>query len=140
MVRSEFNLRHNDRLLLNKESEYRNITSQLEVITGEMQMVMELSRNLYPQGELNKEKLFAIQRRQGALKRKLADIKMRESEKILDRKNCEQEKRMLSAKRKLLIRKMDKYSYLAVIERHKKRLKDDRIDEFDIEERGLWQR
>ncbi|WP_156484903.1 hypothetical protein [Erwinia sp. ErVv1] len=140
MVRSELKIEMNDLLLARNESEHRTITTRIDSIREEMIALVNLSRSLYPTGELTREQLLSIQRRQGGIKRKLADMKMQKAQISLELEACQQEKVELSDKRKSLIRKKDKYSYLHTTERHKKRLKDARIEESETEERISWLR
>lgn len=135
IARSEFNIQRNDLVLLKIESEYRELCLQIEHLTDEIQAITQLGRSLYPHGEINKEKLFGIQRRQAALKRKVADLKMQQAQIVLDKENCEKEKNVATTKRAGLLRQMDKYEYLFKLERQKKRIKDARIEESEIEER-----
>ncbi|MDA8491733.1 hypothetical protein, partial [Kluyvera sp. Awk 3] len=92
IVRSEFKLQQNDFLIAKNESEHKSLSSKIAHIHQEMNAVQSLSQSLYPQGVLNKEKLLAIQRRQGALKRKLADMRMQVSQILLDKERCEKDK------------------------------------------------
>lgn len=140
ITRSEFNIQRSDFLLLKKENEHRILSLKIEHLSDEMQAIAQLGRSLYPSGEINKEKLFGIQRRQAALKRKVAELKMQQSQIILEKESCEKEKVIIADKRKALLRQMDKYEYLFKLERKKKRLKDARVEESEIEERVSWQK
>lgn len=140
IVRSEFNIQRNDVLIAKNENIHRSLVAQINKAYEEMSAIVTLMRSLYPNGLLNKEKLLAIQRRQGALKRKLAEMKMQSSQLEHQQEDCEKQKSSLVEKRKVLLRKMDKYQYLCASERKKKRLKEARIEESDTEERISWQR
>lgn len=140
IVRSDFNIQRNDLLSARNEIAYRELNSRIHNIEQEMSALVNFSRSLYPKGEVNKEKILAIQRRQGGLKRKLANMKMETSQIGIECKKCEQERVTLSEKRKMLLKKMDKYKYLHMVERREKRLKDARIEESEIEERVSWSR
>ncbi|WP_345829419.1 hypothetical protein AAGR22_20960 [Erwinia sp. HDF1-3R] len=140
LVRSEYKIEINTLLLARNESEYRIINTRIDSINEEMIALVNLSRSLYPTGVLTREQLLSIQRRQGVLKTKLAYMKMQIAQIFIEREACQQEKVNLSEKRKLLIRKKDKYSYLHMTERHKKRLIDARIEESETEERISWLR
>ncbi|CNF34888.1 hypothetical protein [Yersinia kristensenii] len=140
IVHSELTIQRTDRLFSKKDQEHRNILSRLVSLGEETEAIIKLSRSLYPSGEINKDKLFGIQRRQGALKRKLADIKMQTSQIILERDNCENEKYDIAERRKKLNKKMNKYQYLQNAERKQKQRKDTRIEEYETEERLSWQR
>lgn len=140
IVRSEFKLQQNDFLIAKNESKHKRLVSKISDIHQDMNAVKSLSQSLYPQGVLNKEKLLAIQRRQGVLKRKLADMKMQVSQVILEKERCEKDKETLCEKKKLFLKKIDKYDFLRVRERRERRLRDVRIEESEIEERVSWQR
>jgi len=140
IVRSEFKLQQNDFLIAKNESKHKSLVSKISDIHQDMNAVKSLSQSLYPQGVLNKEKLLAIQRRQGVLKRKLADMKMQVSQVILEKERCEKDKETLFEKKKLFLKKIDKYDFLRVRERRERRLRDVRIEESEIEERVSWQR
>lgn len=140
IVRSEFKLQQNDFLIAKNESEHKSLSSKIAHIHQEMNAVQSLSQSLYPQGVLNKEKLLAIQRRQGALKRKLADMRMQVSQILLDKERCEKDKEMLCEKKKIFLKKIDKYDFLRVRERRERLLREVRMEESEIEERVSWQR
>ncbi|MFP2240064.1 hypothetical protein ACLEUK_21615 [Pseudescherichia vulneris] len=140
IVRSEFKLQQNDFLIAKNESEHKSLSSKIADFHQEMDAVKSLSQSLYPQGVLNKEKLLAIQRRQGVLKRKLADMKMQVSQVLLDKERCETDKETLSEKKKLFLKKIDKYHFLRMRERRERRLREVRMEESEIEERVSWQR
>ncbi|EPF14999.1 MULTISPECIES: surface presentation of antigen type M protein [Cedecea] len=140
IVRSEFNIQRNDLLIAKNESVHRSLSAQINKAYEEMSAIVALMKNLYPNGILNKEKLLAIQRRQGALKRKLAEMKMQSSQLEHQQEDCERQKSSLVEKRKILLRKMDKYQYLCTAERKQKRLREARIEESETEERISWQR
>ena len=140
IVRSEFKLQQNDFLIAKNESEHKSLSSKIAHIHQEMNAVQSLSQSLYPQGVLNKEKLLAIQRRQGALKRKLADMRMQVSQILLDKERCEKDNAMLCEKKKIFLKKIDKYDFLRVRERRERQLREVRMEESEIEERVSWQR
>lgn len=137
---SHLNITRNEVLQNKKVSEHRDIVRREDSLAQEIVAIKQLSQSLYPGGVTNKEKLFAIQRRQGALKRDLADKKMQVSQMAMAREHCEKEKALISEQRKQLERKINKYQWLNSIERKKKRLKDARIEEYEIEERISWKR
>lgn len=133
-------IQRNDVLLNRKKSEHNTLITQIDTFEKEISAIEMLSRSLYPGGETNKAKIFAIQRRQGALKRKLADIKVQKSQKMLEQEKCEQERLAIFEKRKLLDRKIKKYESLQQQARKNKRISDAKIEDNEIEERISWRR
>lgn len=140
IVRSEYKLQQNDFLIAKNKSEHQTLCSKIADIHQQIKAVKSLSQSLYPQGVLNKDKLLAIQRRQGALKRKLADMKMQVSQVLLEKERCEKDKEMLVEKKKIFLNKIEKYYFLEIRERRERRLRDVRMEESEIEERVSWQR
>ncbi len=133
-------IQRNDVLLNRKKNEHNTLITQIDSFEKEISAIEMLSRSLYPEGETNKAKIFAIQRRQGALKKKLADIKVQKSQKILEQEKCEQERLAIFEKRKLLDRKIKKYESLQHQVRKNKRIRDAKIEDNEIEERISWRR
>lgn len=137
---SDVNIKRNNVLKSKKENEYQDIVAREDFLAQEIMAINKLSQGLYSCGVTNKERLFAIQRRQSTLKRKLADINMQVSQMVMAREHCEKEKRIIAERSKQLDRKMNKYQRLMGIERKKIRAKDVRIEEYEIEERISWKR
>lgn len=135
IVRSEFKLRQNDFLIAKNESENKTLSEKIADLHQEMSAIKSLSQSLYPQGVMNKDKLLVIQRRQGALKRKLAEKKMQISQVLLEKERCEKDKETLAEKKKAFLRKIEKYDFLRLRERRDRRLRDVRNEESEIEER-----
>lgn len=140
IVHSEYKLQQNDFLIAKNKSEHKTLCGKIADIHQQMKAVKSLSQSLYPQGILNKDKLLAVQRRQGALKRKLADMKMQVSQVLLEKERCEKDKEMLVEKKKIFLNKIEKYYFLEMKERRERRLRDVRMEESEIEERVSWQR
>lgn len=140
ILRSEFKLQQNDFLIAKNKRENITLGGKIADIHQEMNAIKSLSRSLYPQGVLSKDKLLTIQRRQGALKRKLADMKMQVSQVVLERERCEKDREILSEKKKVFLRKLEKYDFLKMREHRERRLRDVRLEESEIEERVSWQR
>lgn len=133
-------IQRNDVLLNRKKAEQKTLVIQINMFEKEVSAIEKLSRSLYPGGETNKAKIFAIQRRQGALKRKLADIKVQKSQKMLEQDKCEQERQIIFEKIKQLNRKIKKYESLQSKIKKNKRIRDIRIEDNEIEERISWRR
>lgn len=133
-------IQRNEVLLNRKKIEHNILITQIDMFEKEILAIEKLSRSLYPGGDTDKAKIFSIQRRQGSLKRKLADIKVQKSQKELEQEKCEQERQAVFEKRKQLDRKIKKYELLQKQMRKNKRISDARMEDNEIEERISWRR
>ena len=133
-------IQRNDVLLNRKKIEHNTLITQIDIFDKEILAIEKLSQSLYPRGDTNKAKIFAVQRRQGSLKRKLADVKVQKSQKILEQEKCVQEHQAIVEKRKKLDRKIKKYESLQSKVRKNKCIRDARTEDNEIEERISWRR
>ncbi|OWF85429.1 hypothetical protein B4914_17500 [Yersinia entomophaga] len=92
-----------------------------------------------PAGQgLNRAMLYAVQRKQSALRRRIANIDLEKVQQLTDLKSCEEDRQKAQVQRLRLIHQSDKYKHLQMLERKAHRQMADRMEETEIEEIIAW--
>ncbi|CAM3854883.1 hypothetical protein SESI111939_04490 [Serratia silvae] len=97
-------------------------------------LVKKIRDGLYPHGDYSREKLFAVQRSQAVLRRKMADLAMQRSQKDIEYERSGNEYQKLMLTQRQLAKKTDKYEFLRKQEIRQYYLKSVRIEENEAEE------
>jgi hypothetical protein len=132
--RCDSNMRRNDALLIKQERQQLAIAQKVAVLQQQIQAIGQMRDGLHAQGELTREKLFALQRRQAGLRRKIAELKLQQSQQLKQQEESSKlQEQMLINKRKLL-RQSNKYRYLYDRGKQQQRIIQRWAEENEIEE------
>ncbi|MFP7609863.1 hypothetical protein [Serratia quinivorans] len=119
----------------------RQVTDELQVLETERQGMKKFLREMLPQREiLSRALLFALQRKQSVVRRRLANIALEEGQQQRRLVEYQQQQAQALVRRKQLFRQTDKYQELQQTEKRKLRAVIARQEESDTEEIITWRK
>lgn len=110
--RYDLKTRLNDSLITKELRKKIRIEQDMQQLDEAVVSIKKMRDGLYPQGEFSRGKLFALQRSQAALRRKIAELAMQRAKKDKEHEECEKKAQVLTQYKHQLMKKTDKYEYL----------------------------
>ncbi|ANI31727.1 hypothetical protein PL78_18135 [Yersinia entomophaga] len=139
LLRSESKTQRQERILTQLDSRIRECQKSVQALDAQRKAATGLLHSLRPQGQgLNRAMLYAVQRKQSALRRRIANIDLEKVQQLTDLKSCEEDRQKAQVQRLRLIHQSDKYKHLQMLERKAHRQMADRMEETEIEEIIAW--
>lgn len=128
-------MQKNDVLVARQARKVRSLEEQMLQLDEVATSIKQVRDGLYPYGEYSRDKLFALQRSQAVLRRKIADLVMQRCQKNMEYEQCKIEQQQLMYGKRQLMKQSDKYEHLRKQGIRHRYLREVRIEENDTEER-----
>lgn len=138
IYRLNHHVKKNEIQYLNNERERQKILDSIDSLINKIKETINLTKNLYTIGQLNRTELFSIQMKHAVLKNKLAEMKMQDAQMKTKLITYDEKQAVLSQERAALYRRMNKYENLHRLECKNKRLRGARIEDIEVEEQISW--